>query len=445
MKPNVLVFFTDQQRWDTTGVHGNPLGLTPNFDRAAQEGTHLFNTFTCQPVCLPARSCLQTGLYATRSGCYTNGHPLKAGTTTLASHFNEAGYATGYIGKWHLSGKDPVPSEERGGYRYWLASNVLEHTSDAYDCKLFDGENRPVKLPGYRVDALTDAVIRFIDANQRQPFFLFCSFLEPHFQNHRDDYPAPDGYAERFLDPWTPPDLRALGGSSARHLPGYYGMVRRLDEAFGRMLDSLKSLGLLDNTIILFTSDHGCHFKTRNSEYKRSGHESSIRIPTLLAGGVFAGGGRIQRLVSLVDLPPTLLDACGIPVPTAMDGRSVLPLLRGGDTEWPEEVFVQISEAQVARAVRTRRWKYIVSAPEKNPGRDPGSVTYIEEALYDLLADPYELNNLAGFESHRKVADRMAERLKRRMALAGEEVPAIIAAAPVASGQKIVADHEVDQ
>ena len=124
-------------------------------------------------------------------------------------------------------------------------------------------------------------------------------------------------------------------------------MVKRLDEALGRVLDALKSLDLLDNTIILFTSDHGCHFKTRNAEYKRSGHESSIRVPTALHGPGFNGGGQLQQLVSLVDLPPTLLDAAGIPVPEEMQGRSILPLTRGETDGWPEEVFVQISESQV--------------------------------------------------------------------------------------------------
>ena len=152
-QPNVIVFFTDQQRWDTSGLHGNPLDLMPNFDRMAQRGTHVHRSFTCQPVCGPARSCLQTGLYATRTGCFRNGIPLSPNLKTLAHHFGDAGYATGYIGKWHLySGSTgAVPSENRGGYDYWLASNVLEMTSDAYQTRLFDNDNQPVDLPGYRV------------------------------------------------------------------------------------------------------------------------------------------------------------------------------------------------------------------------------------------------------------------------------------------------------
>ncbi|MGD0094131.1 MAG: sulfatase-like hydrolase/transferase [Planctomycetota bacterium] len=446
-QPNVVVFFTDQQRHDSTGVHGNPLELTPNFDRLAQQGTHLYHAFTCQPVCAPARACLQTGLYATRAGVVTNSAvPLDPRLKTLAHHFSAAGYRTGYIGKWHLGGNrsDAVSAEERGGYEYWLAANVLEMTSDAYRCELYDSDNKLVRLPGYRVDALTDAAIRYIDAPQRRPFFLFLSFLEPHFQNHLDDYPPPEGYRERYTGRWIPPDLAALGGSTHQHLGGYWGICKRLDEALGRLLDALRSLGLSENTIVLFTSDHACHFKTRNGEYKRSCHESSIRIPTALSGGCFDGGGQVRQLASLVDLPPTLLDACGLPVPPEMQGRSLLPLLRGGAAAapWPEEVFVQISEDQVGRAVRTRRWKYSVIAPDKDPWRDAGSDHYVEDCLYDLEYDPYEFRNLIGLRSHQETAAVMRERLIRRMIQAGEPAPRIDLAPVKPSGQRRVSAEE---
>lgn len=427
--PNVIVFFTDQQRWDTTGVHGNPLDLTPNFDRMAQYGTHVYNSFTCQPVCGPARSCLQTGLYATETGCHRNGIPLPDDAKTLAHYFREGGYTTAYVGKWHLAARDErgaVLEEDRGGYEYWLASNLLEFTSDAYDTVMYGNDNQPVKLPGYRVDALTDAAIRYIDQPREQPFYLFISYIEPHHQNHRDDYPAPDGYEERYRERWTPPDLAELGGSAHQHLAGYYGMVRRLDEALGRLLDTLKSLDELDNTIVLFTSDHGNHFKTRNSEYKRSGHEASIRVPTAIQGPGFNSGGRLQELVSLLDLPPTLLDAAGLPVPDVMQGRSFLPLAQKRAADWPEEMFVQISESEVGRAVRTQRWKYGVTAPDKSGWDDSGSDRYVESYLYDLLSDPYELNNLIENESHDEVKGVMRERLLRRMMEAGEAVPEIV-------------------
>ena len=208
---------------------------------AWRAGTDAHHSFTCQPVCGPARACLQTGLYATETGCYRNGIALPEDNRTLAHYFGEAGYDTAYIGKWHLadSGSGPVPPEQRGGYQYWLASNILEFTSDAYDLVMYDGDEQARKLPGYRVDAQTDAAIRYIDSHQANPFFLFLSFLEPHHQNHRDDYPAPVGYAERYRGRWIPPDLAALGGSAHQHLAGYLGIIKRLDEALGRLIDAL--------------------------------------------------------------------------------------------------------------------------------------------------------------------------------------------------------------
>ncbi len=241
--PNVIVFFTDQQRWDTTGVHGNPLGLTPNFDRMAMAGTHVYNAFTCQPVCGPARASLQTGRYALDTGVWRNGLALREEEHTLAHFFRDAGYTTGYIGKWHLADEDPVRESQRGGYEYWLAANVLEFCSEPYDTVMFDNDGEPVKLPGYRVDAQTDAVIRYIDDHRTEPFFLFVSYLEPHHQNRIDDFVPPSGCREPYQNRWVPPDLAALGGSTQQHLAGYYGIVKRLDEALGRMLDALQEPG----------------------------------------------------------------------------------------------------------------------------------------------------------------------------------------------------------
>ncbi len=452
-KPNVIVFFTDQQRWDTSALHGNPLDLMPNFDRIARKGTFFEHAFTCQPVCAPARSSLQTGKYATETGVYKNSIPLREDEITLATCFKQAGYHTGYVGKWHLGGvepgffggQEPVPEERRGGYDYWLASDLLEFVSQEYNTVLFDNDNKPVKLPGYRVDACTDAAIRYIDDRQNEPFFLFLSLLEPHFQNHRDDFPAPDGYRERYTGRWMPPDLAALGGTAHYQIDGYYGMVKRIDEAFGRLMDALKSLGLDENTIVLFTTDHGCHFKTRNDEYKRSCHESSVRIPAAAIGPGFNQGGALQQLVSLVDFPPTLLDAAGLEVPEEMQGRSIMPLIRQEEVDWPEEVFIQISESQVGRAVRTKRWKYSVVAQGKDGSASPGADRYTEEYLYDLYADPYELRNLLGMTSHAKVAGKMRERLITRMVEAGEEAPIIEAAPEVTDTvHRLVFEHEID-
>ncbi len=442
-KPNVIVFFTDQQRWDTTGIHGNPLGLTPNFDQMAQEGTHLYHTFTSQPVCGPARASLQSGQYATEIGCYRNAIPYPTQGKTLADHFKEGGYYTGYIGKWHLAAEEPVSVERRGGYEYWLASNSLEHTSDPYHTTVYDHNCQPVELPGYRVDALTDAAIRFIDSEKDKPFFLFLSYLEPHHQNRNDHYPAPTIYQDMYTSRWTPPDLASLGGQAHQQLGGYYGMVKRLDEALGRIMDVLKSLQLKESTIILFTSDHGCHFKTRNSEYKRSCHESSIRIPTAITGPGFFQGGRKRELVSLVDLAPTLLDAAGLEIPEEMSGHSVLPLINESKKPWQKEVFVQISESQVGRAIRTNKWKYSVSDPTKNGINYSKSDHYVEEFLYDLESDPYELTNLIGYRSHQEVTRHLRKRLLSKIKEVEHETPFIEPAPLKESGQRKLIEEEI--
>ena len=244
---NAVVFFTDQQRHDTTGLHGCPLDLTPKLDAWGRRGTHFAHAVSPQPVCGPARACLQTGRFATavgEDGCHTNGRPLPRDADTLAKRFDAAGHATGYFGKWHLAPSDvpgPVAEEDRGGYRHWLAANLLETTSDAYATRLWDGEGREHRPPGYRVDAVTDAAIRFIGERSQaeQPFLCVVSHLEPHMQNHRDDYPAPAFEAERYAGRWTPPDLAALpgahpgvahltGGNAQQSLGGYFGMCRRL-------------------------------------------------------------------------------------------------------------------------------------------------------------------------------------------------------------------------
>lgn len=449
--PNIIFFFTDQQRWDSMGLHGNPLELTPNLDRFAREGTFLKHCYTPQPVCGPARACLQSGMYATRVGCHRNGIPLPPSPDNLAEKFNAAGYDTGYIGKWHLAErgtKGPVAEAARGGYRSWLASNVLEFTSDAYQVTLYDEAEEACELPGYRVDALTDAAIRFVAKPRENPYFLFLSYIEPHHQNHIDDYPPPVGYRERYAGRWTPPDLAAMGGSTQQHLAGYWGMIKRLDEAFGRLLDALRSLGQLDRTMVVFTSDHACHFKTRNGEYKRSCHDASLRVPGAIGGGPFQRGGTVEEFVSLLDLPPTLLDAAGIPVPETYQGRSLLPLVeRTPNTQpWRQEHFAQISEAECGRTVRTRRWKYAVAAPpEARAAQDPWHPVMEETFLYDLQADPYELTNLIGSPAHAEVRQRMRERLFQRMREAGEACPEIREAPPWGSkGQRIVTPAEVE-
>lgn len=443
-RPNILVFFVDQQRWDTLGLNGYPAGLTPNFDRLARRGTFFKHAVTPQPVCGPARSCLQTGQYATTTGVWKNGPGLKPDAPRLAECFNHAGYRTAYFGKWHLSegtGNGAVPEANRGGFREWLGANCVELVSGPYSAVLWDGNDREVRLPGYRVDAQTDAMLGYLSkrAEDREPFLCFHSFLEPHHQNTDDSYPPPNGYGDLYRHAPLPPDLRALGGSSAQHWQGYCGMIKRLDEALGRTMDHLESTGLAENTIVVYISDHGCHFKTRNSEYKRSPHESSVRVPMAVWGPGWNGGGERSEAASLVDLMPTLLDSAGLEIPETVQGRSLLPLARNDASGWPEDTFIQFGDAGLppGRALRTNRWKYAVTAGDDEKGKAAAEL-YHETHLYDLRTDPYELTNLAGRESHADLGKRLADRLLERMREAGEAPAEIRPAPPVPKGQRTV-------
>lgn len=437
-KTNVVVFFSDQQRWDTTGLSGCPLNITPNFDAWASRGAYFPYATTPQPVCGPARACLQTGRFATEigEGCHTNNRPLPVDQPTFAKQFRQAGYRTGYFGKWHLAdnaGEHPdgpnqgIKPEQHGGWEDYLSANALEACSDGYSTRLYDPQGKQHDLPGYRVDAVTDAAIRFIhDAVQNtseQGFCCMISHLEPHMQNHRDAHPAPFDYERRYRGQWTPPDLAALhgvdpfyanniGGNAQQALPGYLGSIKRLDEALGRLMDALISLDCLENTVVVYASDHGCHFRTRNNEYKRSGHDVSLRVPVMMHGGPFIGHGRDERPFQLTDLAPTLCDAAGLEPPANAQGCSAL-----GDLQ--EEAFSQITESKFGRAVRTNRWKYIAENAEVLSGEKYTDELY-EAEVYDLVADPYELVNLAGLPPYAEVREEMKQRLIKRMKAIGE-------------------------
>ena len=440
MKPNMLFILSDQQRWDTCGCYGQPLDVTPNLDRMAQEGVRFEHAFTPQPVCGPARSCLQTGKYATEIGCHTNHRMLPLHERTIAHHLSESGYEVGYVGKWHLAscgprgGPDdfrtkPVPPERRGGYKdFWLASDVLEFTSHSYDGHMFDAEMNRRAFPErrYRVDVQTDWVLEYLQArNDEKPFFLFVSYLEPNHQNDHGQYEGPHGSRERFRNFHVPGDLAGTAGDWRQEYPDYLGCVNSLDQNLGRIREELERLGLAEDTLIFYTSDHGSHFRTRNSEYKRSCHDGCIRIPLIAYGSGFKGAKVVENLVSLIDIPPTILTSANVPPLGSMRGHPLQALVDGDPKDWPEEVFLQISESHCGRAIRTRKWKYSVRAPNKT-GQDPDSDVYVEDFLYDLENDPHERNNLADSPAHREIRTHLAETLKRRMVEAGEQAPQIL-------------------
>src|SRR6185312_5598659 len=313
-----------------------------------------------------------------------------------------------HIGKWHLgppSDKGPVAKDFRGGFDdLWQSSNVLESTSHPYEGDLYDGDGKPMHFENiYRTDYMTNLAQNFLRSSAaKSPFLLTLSYLEVHHQNDIDAFVPPKEYQGKYKNFWVPQDLRPLPGSWPSQLGDYYGSVAKMDETVGTIRKTLKETGLDKNTIVMFVSDHGCHFKTRNTEYKRSPHESSIHVPLIFEGPGFNRGAKIPEMVSHVDIAPSLLSTLGLNVPSSMQGRNFLPLLDRKTDGWVDEAYFEMSEFITGRGLRTPQYTYAVATPKapgwrngysRPPGRAPRwsrANSRIPEAIemFPILSEP---------------------------------------------------------
>jgi len=462
-RPNIIFYFSDQQRHDTIGAyseHAKKMNITPNLDKMAEMGVKFEYAFTPQPVCGPARACIQTGRFATQNGCITNGRALRENDMTIAKYLNNAGYDTSYIGKWHLASNSvsgwvkesgleftdyhtkAIPENLRGGYRYWRAADILEFTSHGYGGYVYDNDMNKIEFKDYRCDCITDFALEYIanknnnSRDENKPFFMFISNIEPHHQNDRDKFEGPEGSAEKFKNFHLPEDLKGAKETEPdfdEHYANYLGCCNSLDYNLGRIIGELKRRNIFKDTVIIYTSDHSCHFRTRNGEYKRSCHENSIRIPMIISGGEFSeqyiGGTERDHLVSLIDLPPTILEIAEVDIPDDFMGRSLLKIVRPVNTQsrliWEDEIYTQISEDKLARCIRTPKWKYSVSSPE-NSWKTAEADIYYDDFLYDLENDPYEQHNLITKNEFSEEKEKLSQILIRHMNRAGEKTPVIM-------------------
>lgn len=425
-RPNIILFLSDQQRWDTLSYAGVVNGVMPNLDRLAEEGTLFENCFSVQPLCGPSRACLQSGRYATETDNYVNGRHLPYDANTVASILRDNGYDTAYIGKWHLS-KDnysftesaafDVPIEDRGGFDYWRASNLLEYTSHAYDGFVYDDQNNKVFFQGYRPDKITDMAIDYLKCRSTEkPFYMVVSHIEPHHQNDEHSVIGPEGSKEKYGRYPLPGDLDALEGNTLENYADYLGACNSLDNNVGKLERYLVESGQWENTCFIYTSDHGCHFKTRNGEYKRSCHDASLHVPLVFHGKGFNLARRVSGMVSLLDVPSSILAVAGLEIPDNYRGCSLLKIANG-EEKTRTSVFAQITESAAQRVVRTDRWKYCISSPDGFAGFCQKSpLEYDEAFLYDLEEDPNELINLIAdnrfFEVKRDLKELLLEYVK---------------------------------
>lgn len=441
-KPNIILFFSDQQRADTVGLYGQPLNITPNLDAMGEKGVVFENAFTAQPVCGPCRAMFQSGRYPTEIGCHTNQKSLPQNIKTLANYFTEQGYEVPYVGKWHLASHgemeqkpeidfwySPIPPERRGGYNgFWRVSDILEFTSHGYGGYVFDENMQRHDFEHYRCDAITDYALEYLDsADGNTPFFLTLSHIESHHQNDHNHYEGPEGSKERFKDCPIPSDLTAFEwGDYREEYPDYLGQVESLDYNLGRVISKLREKGIYDNTYIVYVADHGSHFRTRNhdenlcgyDDYKRSGHDGCLKVPLVIGGGAMKESRRVKELVSTASLSKTLLALAGVDVGDAMIGEDLMAVARGEISDRHNRVFAQISESRVGRVLRTEDYLLGVVAKGLDGGRYAASDSYQVDYLYDLRKDPDQLNDIKNQPEYTAEKERLCRELEEEILMA---------------------------
>ena len=427
-RPNLLFVFADQMRGMDMGCAGNDQVITPNIDRLASEGTLFTHAYANCPVCTPSRATILTGRYPLSHRAVANDLPLPEEEVTIAELLKEAGYRTGYIGKWHLDGvprdKFTPPGPRRQGFEFWAAWNCAHNY---FNGKLYLDKPEPIKLEGYEPIGQTDLAIRFLEEDDGRPFCLFLSWGPPHAPYEQ----VPRRYKELY-DPAKiklrpnvrlkpPPGFRDIsGGRDPRStIACYYAHITALDEQLGRLLDALEELGLADDTIVVFTSDHGDMLWSQGMTKKEQPWEESIRIPLIVRWRGHIPEGRVcDALISTVDLAPTLLALMGLEVPKYMEGRDLSSILLGKEEEGPESVLlvepviVDQGYAQGIRewrGIRTRRYTY---------ARWFDGEGWV---LYDNENDPYQLENLIDSPKHSSIREELEGELRRWLERVGDE------------------------
>jgi len=394
--PNILFVFADQWRYQATGYAGDPNVVTPHLDRLAGESINFSAAVSGCPVCTPYRASLLTGQRPLTHGLFVNDVPLQPKGTPLGEAFAAAGYATGWIGKWHLNGNGrshPIPKERRMGFDYW---KVLECTHDYRHSLYYCGDETTPRLwPGYDATAQTEDALAWMEAAARdpRPFFLTLSWGPPHspYRGAPPEYEALYDPERLVLPPNVPPELEE---KARRWLAGYYAHCSALDACIGALAAGLERLGMAEETVFIFTSDHGDMLGSHGQEHKQRPWEESVRVPFLLRYPG-APGWQPREVTAPIDAPdimPTLLGLCGLPVPDGVEGLDYSPVVFGGSPPGDgvalltcPHPFGQWSAPQFGgrayRGIRTDRHTYV---------RDRNGPWL----LYDNGSDPFQLRNL---------------------------------------------------
>lgn len=439
-KPNIIWIFGDQHRAQAQGHMGDPNLSTPNLDRLCEEGVTFTNAVAGCPWCTPFRAAMLTSRYV-HDSCPQTPSRLDPALPTISQPFNEAGYDTAYFGKWHLDGGSNgetrenvriIPRERRGGFKTWIG---YENNNNQYFTYVHghrgDAEVQSSKVPGYETDGLSDMLIDYIDErnNDEQPFFAVLSVQPPH-----TPYTAPADFAARHrvgevkLRP-NVPDIPRITERARRDLAGYYAMIENLDWNVGRIINKLHETGQIDNTHILFFSDHGDMHGSHGRWQKSTPWEESIRIPFIMSGmrphtrhtGMF----RTNAPLNHVDIAPTSLGLCGIDVPEWMMGydyshyRNPDSTKRPPETDEPDSAYLQHCVRKMHAGCCDRTWRGIVT-------RDGWKYVVSEGfpyLMFNLNEDPYEMDNVALDPACAVKRQELQDRLARWMQEVNDPYP----------------------
>lgn len=418
-KPNLLFVLSDQWRKQSIGCLRDDPVHTPNTDRFADESCMFTNALCAYPRCAPARASILTGKYPVTNGVTHNSRTLSDNeATSIAKLLKQQGYATGYIGKWHLDGNDLetqfVPVERRQGFEYWYAYNI---SHNHYTREYYTDADTHILEYGWQPDHETEVAMEYMSRHRDRPFALFVSYAPPHPGSEqstgdlkgkpiRKGYIAPEKYEAMYrnLSVLDRPNFRSeLDYDTfitstphyeiSREIPGYFGSITSIDENFGRLLAYLKESGLSENTIVVLHSDHGEMLGSHGRKQKHIWYEEAIGVPFIIRWPGKIKRAKEEALFNQVDIVPSLLGLMGIEIPDEVEGTDCSPLMLGAEMDKPQSALIYFDNVsndpagggdyQLSnwRCLRTDRFSYVVS--EKNG--------VIQKILYDLEQDPHQL------------------------------------------------------
>ena len=418
-RPNIVYVFADQLRASALGYAGDPNINAPHIDRLAEESVNFRNTVSVCPVCTPYRAALMTGRFPTTTGMFLNDLHLPSKELCLPEIFADAGYDTGYIGKWHLDGhgRDSfVPPARRQGWEYWKAAEC-DHNN--YDSHYYTGDLDEKRIwDGYDVFAQTGAARRYIreHAGGDRPFILMVSYGPPHPASREapDDYIAQ--YAEEDIE--LPPNVPPEEEEAARgYLREYYAHTTAIDHSVGELLETLEETGAAEDTIFVFTSDHGGMLLSHGlpQHWKQVAYGESAHVPFLLRYPAAHGSQRrtVRTPLNTPDILPTLLGLAGIEVPGPVEGEDLSALVtEGGEIPGRAALYMSVAPFNYGlgayRAVRTDRYTYVRN--REGPW-----------LLFDDREDPHQIDNLVDKEEHQSTRRELDEKLQAELDKIGDD------------------------